>query len=210
MIVPALLLATTLASAHLLAAPRDLFDEIYERGKAVDASWTTLTARFAEESTSVLLASPLKASGTLAVSRPDRVVLNYVEPDRRTVLIVGGTLTVTWPSRSLRHTSDISAAQRRVQKYFVSKTPRELREFFDISARVDSERPGTWHVALAPTSTRIREGVTAIDLWVDQERLVLAAMAMRFPNGDWKRMTFSDVRLNPPLAPETFTAPADE
>ena len=206
-IVPALLLAAVLATAHLLATPRDLFDEIYERGKAVDASWTTLTARFTEESTSVLLARPLTASGTLAVSRPDRVVLNYAEPDRHTVLIVGETLTVTRPARGFSRTSDISAAQRRVQKYFVNKTPQELREYFDIVARVDSQRPGRWHVALAPTSKRIREGVTAIDLWVDRERLVLAAMALGFPNGDRKLMEFSEVRLNPPLAPGTFTAP---
>jgi outer membrane lipoprotein-sorting protein len=203
-------LVFALACVHVLAAPsRDLFDEIYEQGKTVDASWTTLTARFTEESASALLARPLMAKGTLAVSRPDRIVLQYVEPDRRTVLIDEGTLTVHWPSRNLRTTSDITASQRRVQKYFVDKTPQELRRHFDIAARVAPDRPGTWHIALAPTRKRIREGVTAIDLWVDQERLVLSAMTLTFPNGDRKSMEFSDVRLNPVLPIDTFAPPED-
>ena len=200
-------LLLALACVHLLAGPsRDLFDEIYEQGKSVDASWKTLTARFTEESTSALLARPLMAKGTLAVSRPDRIVLQYVDPDRRTVLIDGGTLTVHWPSRNLRTTSDITASQRRVQKYFVDKTPQELRRHFDIAARVAPDRPGTWHIALVPTRKRIREGVTGIDLWVDRERLVLSAMTLTFPNGDRKSMEFSDVRLNPELPLDTFTA----
>jgi outer membrane lipoprotein-sorting protein len=201
------LLATTLACVHLLASPsRDLFDEIYERGRGVDASWKTLTARFTEESTSTLLARPLVAKGTLAVSRSDRVVLQYLEPDRRTVLIDGDTLTVVWPSRGLRTTSDISSSQRRIQKCFVDKTPKELRRQFTIVARIAPDRPGTWHIGLAPSQKRIREGITAIDLWVDRQSLLLAAIAMTFPNGDRKLMEFSDVQLNPPLGPDTFTA----
>lgn len=202
------LLVAALACVYPLASPRrDLFDEIYERGKGVDASWKTLTARFTEESTSTLLARPLVAKGTLAVSRSDRVVLQYVEPDRRTVLIDGDTLTVVWPSRGLSTKSDISTSQRRIQKYFVDKTPQELRRHFTIAARVAPDRPGTWHIRLSPMQKRIREGVTAIDLWVNRESLLLAAIAITFPNGDRKLMEFADVRLNAPLGPDTFTAP---
>ena len=199
------LLATALASVSLLASPsRDLFDEIYERAKGVDASWKTLTAHFTEESTSTLLTLPLISKGTLAVSRSDRVVLQYVEPDRRTVLIDGDRLTIVWPSRNLRTTSDVSTTQRRVQKYFVDKTPEQLRRQFTIVARGAPDRPGTWHIGLTPTQKQIRETVTGIDLWVDRQSLLLAAMKLTFSNGDRKLMKFSDVQLNPPLGPDTF------
>ena len=199
------------AFAHAYAAPQpaaDLFDEIYERGRVVDASWKTLTASFVETSTSSLLAHPLVATGTLAVARPDRILMDYTEPDRRTVVINGNTLTLTWSARRIRTASDISATQRRIQKYFVSKTPQELRRHFSISARIAPERPGTWYLLLVPTEKRIQEGVTAIDLWVDRQSMLLAAMAMTFTNGDRKLLEFSDVRINPPLAPTIFSAPA--
>lgn len=200
------LLAAALAGVRLPAA--DLFDEIYDRGRAVDASWTTLSARFSEQSTSDLLTRPLVARGTLAVSRPDRVVLEYLEPDRRTVLIDGGTLHVSWPARGVVTTRDVSTAQARVRKYFVDKTPRELRRHFTIVARDAPDRANQWHVALTATERRIQEGVSAIELWVDRDTMLLAAMAMTFPNGDRKLMEFSDVRLNPDLPPETFSPPA--
>jgi outer membrane lipoprotein-sorting protein len=186
--------------------PRDLFDEIYERGQSTDA-WRTLTAAFTETSTSSLLAKPLIAKGTLAVARPDRVVMLYDEPDRRTVLIDRSSLMIVWPARGIRSTSDISASQRRVQRYFVDKTPQELRRHFTITARVAADRPGTWHLSLVPTQKRIYEGVTRIELWVDRHSLLLAAMAMTFPNGDRKLLEFSDVRINPTLEPRTFDPP---
>lgn len=188
-------------------APGDLFDEIYERGRVVDASWKTLTASFVETSTSSLLAIPLVARGTLAVARPDRVVMNYVEPDRRTVVINGNTLTMVWAARGIRRDSNISATQRRIQKYFVNRTPQELRRHFVISARIAPDRPDTWHVALVPTEKRIQQGVTAIDLWVDRRSLLLAAMAMTFKNGDRKLLEFSDLQINPQLAPTIFSPP---
>jgi outer membrane lipoprotein-sorting protein len=197
------LLAAALAGVAATPA-RDLFDDIYDRGRAVDASWKTLTARFTEQSTSSLLTRPLVATGTLAVARPDRVVLEYLEPDRRTVLIDRGTLRVVWPARGLSTERDISASQARVQKYFVDKTPQQLRRHFTIGASRAPDRAGHWHMSLTPTEKRIREGVAGIDLWVDQQTMLLTAMAMTFANGDRKLMEFSDIRLDPDLPAETF------
>src|SRR3954462_15243991 len=92
----------------------DLFDEIYQRGRGIDSTLKTLTARFTETTTSSLLTRPVVARGTLAVIRPDRVVLRYTDPDQRVVLIDGNRLTLTWPSRQLNQVIDITTAQRRV------------------------------------------------------------------------------------------------
>src|ERR687895_2213242 len=122
-------LACVACPAVWLLAPAtaaDLFDEIYERGRSVDQSLKTLTARFVETSTSPLLEKPLVSRGTLAVVRPSRIILRYHEPDVRTVLIDGDRLTVDWPARQLRQQSNIVSAMRRVQGYFVGTSPDEL------------------------------------------------------------------------------------
>ena len=102
----------------------------------------TLTAPFIETTTSSLLTRPLVARGTLAVERPSRVVLRYTEPDERVVLIDGDTMTMSWPSRNVRQSTDIGAAQKRIQKYFVDSSPDELRGHFTIAAREADDRPG--------------------------------------------------------------------
>lgn len=185
----------------------DLFDDIYERGKGIDASLKTLTARFVETSTSPLLDRPLVARGTLAVVRPTRVILRYQDPDTRTVLIDGDKLTMDWPSRQIRQQSNIASAQRRVQNYFVGKSPNDLRKHFKISAITATDRPA-YLVTLDPTRKQIRENLTRLELWINRETLLLDAMQMRFAGGETKKMEFSDVVVNPPLDASTFVIAA--
>ena len=91
---------TEKASPH--GAATDSFDELYAKGKRLNDSMKTLTARFTETTTSSLLTKPMIARGRVAVERPSRVVLRYSEPDVRIVLIDGNKMTMSWPSRSLK------------------------------------------------------------------------------------------------------------
>ena len=191
------------------AATRDLFDEIYEKGKPLEATLRTLTARFTETTTSSLLTRPLVSHGTLAVVRPNRIVLLYDDPDRRTVLIDGDVMRMVWPSRSLDQRTNIGAAQRRIQQYFVDKSPAELRSHFDIAASVAADRPKAWLVVMTPKRKQIKEGVAKLELWLDQPSVMLLAMRMTFPNGDDKVMAFTDVRVNPEIDPAIFQITID-
>jgi outer membrane lipoprotein-sorting protein len=192
-----------------LAAPvsreADLFDELYARGQKQNAGLKTLTASFVETSTSVLLTKPLIARGTVVVERPSRIALRYSDPDARTVLIDGDRMTMSWPSANVRSVKDIGASQRRIQRYFVDSSPRELRSHFDVSARETSDRPGSYLVTMVPKREQIEEGVTRLELWLDRTSLLLTAMRMTFPGGDTKLMTFTDVKPNAPIDPAWFT-----
>jgi outer membrane lipoprotein-sorting protein len=198
-------IAIGIAAALLAqAAPPDLFDEIYARGKPLEAGLKTLTARFTETSSSALLARPLVASGTMAVVRPSRVVLRYTSPDTRTVLIENEVMRVVWPARGIDQRTPIGSAQRRIQQYFVDKSPAQLRSHFDIVARDATDRPKTWLLTMTPKRKQIKEGLSKLELWLDQEAIVLAAMQMTFPSGETKLMEFADVRINPPIDPAVF------
>lgn len=186
------------------AATADLFDEIYARGRPIEASLKTLTASFVEESTSSLLTKPLVARGTLAVVRPDRIVLHYAEPERRTVLIDGTTMRLVWPSRALDQRVAIGAQQRRIQQYFVDKSPKQLRSHFDISAADAPARPSAWVVTMVPRRKQIAEGLAKLELWIERDTVMLSSLLMTFPNGDTKRMTFADVRVNPVIDEALF------
>ena len=186
-----------------LLADADLFDDLYRRGQTQNGDLRTFTASFIETTTSSLLTRPLNARGTVAVERPARVALKYIEPDDRVVIIDGHRMTLSWPSRGIRQTRDIGASQRRVQKYFVNSSPDELRRHFQVTAREAGDRPG-YLVTLIPTRKQIREGLTRLELWIDPATLLLTAMRMTFPNGDGKLMTFSDVKVNPPIDSAVF------
>lgn len=182
----------------------DLFDEIYARGRPLESSLRTLAARFTETTRSSMLDKPLVAHGTLAVVRPSKIVLQYEDAGRRTVLIDGDVMRIVWPSRAIDERTAISATQRRIQQYFVDKSPTQLRSHFEIAARNADDRPGAWIVTMTPKRKQIREGLSRLELWIERASVVLAAMRMTFPNGDTKLMEFGDVRLNQEIDPALF------
>lgn len=188
-------------------APRndvDAFDEIYRQGQPLASTLHTLTARFTETSTSTLLEKPLVASGTVVVLRPSKLLLRYTAPEARTVLIDGDWLNVSWPSRALFERQNIGPAQRRVERYFIDKSPDQLRAHFAIAATTAPDRRGSWLVTMVPKRKQISQAVSRIELWIEQARVMLLAMRMTFPNGDTKLMAFEEVAINPPLSAEAF------
>jgi outer membrane lipoprotein-sorting protein len=197
--------AAALRGAPQAPADDHSFDAIYRRGSQINADMKTLTARFTETTGSSLLSRPLVASGTVAVQRPSKVVLHYTQPEVRDVLIDGDTLVVSWPGRHLRDVTNIAAANRRIQKYFVDSSPAALRSSFDIADDAPRDRPGTYRLTMLPKRKQIREGLTRLELWLDQKSLLLAAMRMTFPNGDTKLMELDGVAMNAPIDPAVFT-----
>jgi outer membrane lipoprotein-sorting protein len=202
--IAAVVCSAAAAGSAQKAVADDSFDALFRRGSEVNASLKTLTGRFTESTTSSLLTRPLIARGTVAVERPSRVILNYDEPEARVVLIDGDRLTVSWPGRHIKQVTNVASAQRRVQKYFVDSTPAELRSNFEIESRRAEDRPGTYRLTMVPKRKQIREGLTRLELWLDQSSLLLSAMRMTFPNGDTKLMVLTDVVANAPLDSTVF------
>jgi outer membrane lipoprotein-sorting protein len=206
-----LLLCAWLATAPrpAPAAPaRDLFDEIYAKSRGQEASIKTVTARFTETTTTALLTRPVVSHGVLAVVRPDRIVLRYADPEPHVVLIEGAAMTFAWPSRAIVQRSDIGGARKRIDKYFLDKSPAELRRSFKITAAVATDRANAWHITMQPTRSQISEGLTRLHLWIDRTSTLLAAMRLDFPNGDTKLMAFEDVQVNGTVDPKLFSIEA--
>jgi outer membrane lipoprotein-sorting protein len=181
------------------------FEAIYKRGIELNSGLKTLTAHFTETSTSTILTRPLIASGNVAVQRPPRIVLHYLEPEQRDVLLEDDRMTVSWPSRHFREVTSIATMNRRIQKYFVDATPDRLRDNFDRQS-TDSKRSNTYQVTMVPKRKQMKDGLAALDLWIDETSMLLTAMKMTFPNGDTKVMVLDGVVANQPIDPSVFSA----
>jgi outer membrane lipoprotein-sorting protein len=200
----ALMLGGLLVADQKPATKGDLFDDIYQRSLPMAASLKTIRAHFTETTTSSLLATPLVAEGTLVAVRPVDLLITYTKPDRKILRMDAKKLLFLWPDRHLRQESDIEQAQKRVQHYFVDKSPDDLRKHFTIHASEDTQKPGTYLVDLVPTRKQIKEGVSRIELWLDKSSLMLSGMRMTFPNGDTKTLVLRDVETNVPVDLESL------
>ena len=98
----------------------------------------------------------------VSVERPSRVVLRYTEPDDARVLIDGDTHDRRRGRRRRSgSTTDIGAAQGRVQKYFVDSSPKELRRHFDDHGARSGGPARHLCITMTPKRKQIQEGADA-------------------------------------------------
>jgi outer membrane lipoprotein-sorting protein len=190
------LVLLVLTGVGTAAAPADLFDDLFARSQPIDATVKTIDAAFTETTLSPLLKKPLVAEGTVHVVRPHNVEMTYAKPERKTVTIKDGQLLLAAPDRNFKQERDVSQALARIDKYFVDKSPKELRKHFTIAASEDKERAGTYRIDMTPKRKQIEQGLTRLELWLRKDTLLLDAMRMHFPGDSIKMMEFRDVVLN--------------
>ena len=194
--VAALVLGAWLATTAGAQTPDPVAD-LFAKGRAVQASVQQFTARFTETTVSTLLRDPVVATGTVVATKPMQAVLTYDAPQAKTVTIDATKMVVTWPGTTRREETNIAEAQRRVQKYFVDVTVKQLRDSFDMSLTTDRARPDADVLLMLPKRKQIREGLDRLQLWIDRQRLLLVRMQMDFAGGDRKTFDFRDIVTTP-------------
>lgn len=187
------------------APPSDPFDALHARGQALQRETQSIAASFTETTVSSLLVEPLVSQGTLVTEAPGRMVMDYLTPERRRLIVDNDRLAVTWPDRDQTEMRAIGDTRARVQRFFANASPDELRDFFDIAVDTDPQLPDTVAVTMTPRRGQIREGLALLELWVEPETAVMRQMRMTYPTGDSTTIALHDIRLNDPIDEAVFT-----
>src|SRR5262249_51132558 len=126
------------------------------------------------------------------------------DPERRTVVIDGKTLTVASAGRHDVEKIDVSQTQKRIDQYFTHASVDQLRSMFDITATHDASARDIDRVVMQSKRKPIKQGLERLELWIDTARMVLVRMEMTFPSGDTKLIALEDVSMNVPIDDNTF------
>jgi len=196
--------------AALAAAPQpaDPLDALFARGKVMQATLHSISASFTETTLSSLLRDPLVARGTVVAAVPLRMLMTYTTPEVRYVLMDQTRIVTVVPSRRERDELNIADMQRRIQRYFVEASPKELRQSFDISLAPDPALPGADLMDMRPRRKQIKEGLARLRLWIDRTSLVMSKLRMDYADGDSRTIELSDIKINPPVDDRTFAIPS--
>jgi outer membrane lipoprotein-sorting protein len=200
------LLAALALTASRAPGEQDLFDTLHARISAAEAKRTSIRARFVESTTSSLLVKPMVSQGTLIGEKPARMVITYLSPERKSILMDGQRLFVTRDGRKDVEQTDITEIMKTVNKYFTNADPGQLRRAFTIRAIPDPAVPGGYQVDLLPKRKQIKQGLDRLQFWVSREYM-LTQLTMTFAGGDTTVFKLEDVELNVPVPPGTFDPP---
>lgn len=186
----------------------DPLDTLFARGKAMQATLHSISASFTETTVSSLLRDPLVARGTVVAAVPLRMLMTYTTPEVRYVLMDQTRIVTVVPSRRERDELNIADMQRRIQRYFVEASPKELRQSFDISLAPDPALPGEDLMDMRPRRKQIKEGLARLRLWIDRTSLVMSKLRMDYADGDSRTIELSDIKINVPVDDRTFAIPS--
>jgi outer membrane lipoprotein-sorting protein len=189
------------------AVTDDLFSQIYKRSVVKQRSLRSIRARFTETTVSSLLVKPITAHGTVVAASPARVRMIYTDPEPKTVVMDGQSLTVLWPDRGDRERIDTTAIQKRIDQYFTHASIDDLRGMFDVTAEPDHVIVHADHVDMKPKRKQIKQGLERLELWIDRASEMLVQMRLTFPGGDQKTIAFEDIAINVPITDDTFRIP---
>ncbi len=187
---------------------RDPLDDLFARGKAMQATLHSVSASFTETTVSSLLRDPLVARGTVIAAMPLRMLMTYSSPEVRYILLDETRIVTVVPARHEREELNIADMQRRIQKYFVDASPKELRQSFDIALTADPENREADLLDMRPRRKQIQEGLSRLRISIDRSRLVMLKMRMDYADGDSRTLELTDVKLNVPVDERTFVIPS--
>jgi outer membrane lipoprotein-sorting protein len=187
---------------------RDPLDDLFARGKAMQATLHSVSASFTETIVSSLLRDPLVARGTVVAAMPLRMLMTYSSPEVRYILMDQTRIVTFVPARHERDEINIADMQRRIQKYFVDASPKDLRESFDIELTGDPSMREADLLDMKPRRKQIKEGLSRLRLWIDRTRLVMLKIRMDYADGDARTIELTDIKVNVPIDDRTFVIPS--
>jgi outer membrane lipoprotein-sorting protein len=187
---------------------RDPLEDLFARGKALQATLHSVSASFTETTVSSLLRDPLVAHGTIVAAMPMRMLMTYSSPEVRYLLVDQTRIVTVVPARRQRAELNIADMQRRIQKYFIDASPKDLRQSFDITLAPEPLLREVDLMDMKPRRSQIKEGLTRLRLWLDRSRLVMVKMRMDYADGDSRTIELDDVKINVPIDDRTFVIPS--
>lgn len=162
-------------------------------------------ARFVEERFVSGLELPLRSSGTLSFSAPDRFSRQTLEPRPEAMSVAGNTVTMTRGGRTRQMTLDAvpeATALLEALRGTLNGDLATLQKYY--SARVDGTA-ARWRLTLIPLAQRLSTQVRQLD--IEGQGGDLRSVELLLAGGDRSVMSIEPIRPRPNPGPAAATAP---
>jgi len=138
-----------------------------------------------------------------------QVAVDFAEPDKKYVLYSGGKVQVYQPK--IDQVNEYNAGKNRadVESFLVlgfGGGGHEMLKSYDVKYLGAETVNGTStsKLELVPKSTRLRNNIARILLWIDPTKGVSIQQQMFEPGGDYRLAKYSDIQVNQKLPENVF------
>ncbi len=172
---------------------------------AAQKSTKGMSANFRQTKEDALFAQPSIQSGKFSFENPDKFRWDYEKPEHVVVVATAESFQRYLPDQKLLRKLDLSKNRRRVFNYFgIGSDVEVLERHFDMTRVNDLQHPGTAKLELRGKRRRVQKRLNLLEMWLDEKTWLPSIIKITMANGGTTLWEFTDVKVNPQLAADTF------
>jgi outer membrane lipoprotein-sorting protein len=203
-----------LAVASTFAAATDNLPQVLARMDKAANNFKSMTAQVTYVTHTDVLNDDSRESGTVTMKKvqPGEVQgkVDFTAPDRRTVTIEKRRVQEYLPKIKTVQVFDLDKHGEQLDKFFMigfGTSGMELATNYDVTvlgSDTVNGQPAT-HLQLIPKDAEAKRYVQKLELWIpDQGDPYPLQEKILQPSGDYRLVTYSDQKINPPLQPDAL------
>jgi outer membrane lipoprotein-sorting protein len=147
----------------------------------------------------------------LRVSPKDvRMLIEFTQPDPKSIAFQDRKAQIYYPKIQQVEIYDLGKYSKLVDQFLLlgfGTSGRELAKNYDMKVLGEEKIAGasTVKLELVPKSSEAREQLKKVELWLHEDGAYPVQQKLYQPGGDYILITYTDVQLNPSLAPSAVT-----
>lgn len=136
-------------------------------------------------------------------------VLDFRQPEQRTIFIKGKSVQVFYPKANTVEFYDTSKYASNIDQIILlgfGTTSAELRGSYDLADGGTQNLNGsdTTRIVLTPKPAELKKLITRIEMWFPQGQSNPVRVKFSEPSGDYEVVDYSDIKVNPALPDSAF------
>ncbi len=148
-------------------------------------------------------------SGTIALrrSKPGEMIMliELTDPDKKSVMLSGKKLELYFPKIQTVQEYDVGKNRQTLEQFLLlgfGSSGKDLAEGYKIQLLGEETVEGqpAAHLELTPKSADVLKHLRKAELWIAAKGAHPVRQKLYFPAGDYSLVSYSEVKINPPLA----------
>lgn len=202
--------------ASTVSAQAQSTTDIFSRLDQAAHSFTSATASIRVTTHTAIINEDDTQVGTVTVKRNSpkdmHFLITFTGQDAQSLAFRGDTLQIYYPRLNTIREYDITKYKDLAQKLILvgfGMAGRELAANYDIinlgDERIQSQ--DSVHLQLKPKAPEVLKQLSRVDLWVSLATDCPVQQRFYLPGGDYRLVTYSDVKVNPRLPASALDLP---
>lgn len=186
----------------------DSLPEILARMDSAAPNFHSLTANLVMDTYQKIIDSDTKENGSLQMQRSSkgevRAIITFTGNSARTIAFQGKTVRIYYPAINQYQDVNLGSNAGLVNQYLLlgfGSSGKELAKNYSITEEEQEKVAGqsTTKLLLVPKDSAVLEHLTKVELWIPDNESNPIQQKFFEPSGNYRQVTYSDVRVNPPL-----------